>query len=201
MKKIIIRLLSTESVKESLSFVMSYIDEDRLHKAKKFKQEKDQLQSLGAAYLIKKYLPNKKIEYPLKKKPFIKDGPYFNISHSGKYIVLAIDDEEDVGVDIERIDEKKIEAIKFVSEERIDSIDTNDIFKIWTNKESLIKCRGTGISEIRFAPGLPLEGLRNFCNKEYFTKSLIYDGYSLSLTRKGNLPFEIELIPVNIEKN
>lgn len=31
----------------------------------------------------------------------IKDGLYFNISHSGKYVVIAVD-REDIGVDIQK---------------------------------------------------------------------------------------------------
>ena len=63
---------------------------------------------------MKKYLPKEEILETRFGKPYLKIGPKFNVSHSVEFVVLAIHKQREVGVDIERIDEKKIDAIKFV---------------------------------------------------------------------------------------
>lgn len=201
MKNIIVRVLSKETIRKSFSFVVSYIDEKRLIKAKRYKKEDDQLLSMGGSYLIKRFLSDKNVIYEDGKKPYIKDGPSFNISHSKDYVVFVMDEETDVGIDIEMIDKKKIDAINYVLKESEIDDDINNLFRMWTNKESLIKCRGTGINEIKEAPPLPLNGMRIFDHQHYYTMSMIYNNYALSITRKGNEPFNIEIENVSIKED
>ena len=185
-------LLNISLVKDNLSFVHNYVSKERKEKALKFVNEQDQLLSLGAGYLMKKYLPNEEILETKFGKPYLKNGAKFNASHSGEFVVLAIHEQREVGVDIERIDEKKIDAIKFVlSDKEKDVTDTNTLFQMWSNKESLIKCLSTGIKDIKIVEGLPLEGYRTINNEEYFVKSMIYNGYSLSVSLKGKESFNI----------
>ena len=42
------------------------------------------------------------IEYTHKGKPFLRNGPYFNLSHSGEYAIMAVSENE-VGADIQMI--------------------------------------------------------------------------------------------------
>ena len=198
MKTVIVRLLSIDIVKENLSLVMSFVDEYRLNKAKRFQHEDDQLKSLGGGYLIQKYLPGFEVIYKDNQKPYIKNGPSFNISHSGKYIVFVMDEDSDIGVDIEQIDERRIDSIKYVLNEQDYAQSKEELFQLWTNKESLVKCRGTGIREIKKVPALPLEGLRVFDNQEYYTKSLVFEDYALSICRESDEPFEIKIEEVTI---
>ena len=192
MTKVVLYLLHTSLVKNKLSFVTNFVSEERKEKAQKFVQEKDRLLSLGAGYLIKRYLHIEDLLETKSGKPYLKDGPFFNISHSGEYVLLAIHEQREVGVDIERIDEKKIGAIKFVLNEKEKGInDTNTLFQMWSNKESLIKCLSTGIKDIKKVDALPLEGNHTINNEEYFVKSMMYDGYSLSVSLKGKEPFNI----------
>ena len=98
------------------------------------------------------------------------------------YVVLVIHPSLEVGVDIEKIDEKRIDGIRFaLNEKEKDINDIDTLFRIWTNKESLVKCIGSGIKDIKKVDGLPLEGKRLINNEEYYVKSIIYDGYSLSV--------------------
>ena len=69
---------------------------------------------------------------------------------------------------------------------------------MWSNKESLIKCRSTGLKDIKNVNGLPLEGIRTIDGEEFFSKSMVYEGYSLSVTLKGNEPFNINIKQVDI---
>ena len=69
----------------------------------------------------------------------------------------------------------------------------NDMFCLWSNKESLIKCLGANMSIIKDVPGLPLKGVRTYQNEKFYTDSIIFEGYSISVTLKGLEPFEIDL--------
>ena len=199
MVDIIIRVLHTSLVKQKLSFVMSLVDPKRKEKAERFVKEQDRLLSLGAGYLLKKYLPQGEIKVNESGKPYLADGPFFNVSHSGEYVVLVSHPSRDVGVDIEQINENKRDGIEFVlnSEEKKIS-DVGTLFQIWSNKESLIKCLSTGLKCIKTVSGLPLEGERSVEGESYFTKSMIYNGYSLSVTLKGKEPFNVKIEQVDI---
>lgn len=194
MKVVNIYSLNTSLVKDKYDFVMSFVSDERREKALRYINEKDRLLSLGAAFLMKKYLPKGELKKTSTGKPYLEDGPFFNISHSGEYVVLAIDPSKEVGIDIEWIDEKKIETIKYVlSEEKQNEEDVNSLFRAWSNKESLIKCLSTSIQDIKIIKGFPLEGRRIINNETFYTKSMIIDGYSLSLTLKGDEPFNITI--------
>ena len=190
-------ILNTQLVKNNLDFILNFVDKKRKIKALKFVQEKDQLLSLGAGYLIKKYLQYKDILETKTGKPYLKNGPYFNISHSGEYVVLVKHATREVGVDIERINDSKVDAIKYVLSDKEKSVfDRNTLFLMWSNKESLIKCLSTGMQDIKIVSGLPLEGVRSINNEDFYTRSQIYDNYSLSVTLKSSEPFNIAIKPI-----
>ncbi|MGE9985735.1 4'-phosphopantetheinyl transferase family protein [Desulfovibrio sp. SGI.169] len=94
-----------------------------------------------------------RVRYGRYGKPFLPGGPYFSLSHSGRYALLA-EAPMPVGVDVEEIrqekdcaalarqalhpDERKFFAGKPVPQ---------TFFDIWTLKESYLKLRGTGLNE------------------------------------------------------
>ena len=194
MEKVNVYVISASLIKENLSFVLPYISKQRREKAEKYAFEKDQILSLGAAYLLKRFLPSENIKETTSGKPYLEGGPLFNVSHSNEYAVLAIHPFRDIGVDIEKIDDKNTRAIDYVlSDEEKGVSDTNILFQIWSNKESLIKCVSTGLKDIKSIKGLPLDGVRVFNNESFYSKTMIYEGYSLSVTLKGKEPFNINI--------
>ena len=192
-------ILDTSLIKDNFLFVSSFVDKQRKDKAERYVNEKDRLLSYGAGYLMKKYLPNEEIKETKNKKPYLEHGPFFNISHSGELAVLAVSQECDVGVDIEQVDENRIDAIKFtLDEEEKKLTNVNDLFKVWSNKESLIKCMSSNLNDIRKIKGLPFEGYRNIDERDYYTKSMIYEGYSLSVTTNNKNSFDIDIHRINV---
>ena len=121
---------------------------------------------------------------------------YFNISHSHGIVVLATSSKYDVGVDIEVIRDKKDDLARFISnEEEYQYIKSDkNFFEVWTSKESLSKCVGTGIrNNIKSIPSFPLNGRKTFNNETYFNKLIEKDDYVISITLKTKEDFEIEV--------
>ena len=123
----------------------------------------------------------------------ISDKVYFNVSHS-KGAVVFIMDSLPVGIDIEQVRPMKEDMLNYISSNEEKAYIKNDInfFEIWTNKESITKTIGTGIKEkIKEIPGLPINGVKEYKNKKYYVRTLLYKGYVISITRESLEPFDI----------
>lgn len=78
---------------------------------------------------------------------------FFNISHSGEYVVCAFSDTE-VGADVEKIGQERLAVAKrFFHPEEIACLSeaseqerTELFFRYWCAKESVLKYMGTGLS-------------------------------------------------------
>ncbi len=104
------------------------------------------------------------MDYTAYNRPYIKQGGLdFNISHSGEHIVCAISSTCRVGIDIEEINELELDAYSSQfndSEWKIVHTDTDQkrtFFRIWTQKEALIKANGKGLL-------IPLKTIYINCN-------------------------------------
>ena len=176
------------------------IDEDELHRflsnedislLSKYKNEQIRLEKIVSLYLKRKYIG----EYYLSKddKPLSSDK-YFNISHSGGVIALAISKDYPLGIDIEVIRDYKDDLAKYISnEEEYKYItDNKSFFEIWTSKESLVKCLGSGLStNIKEIPALPLNDIKQYKGKTYSNKSLIYNDVMINVTLQIDKVFKI----------
>ena len=136
--------------------VMEGLPIERQKKILNTKQKQKRLQSLGAGLLLNDVLHRHGISAGTLKtdengKPTV-DGLCFNLSHSGNYVVCAVNDRP-VGCDIERIKEapKQVEKRAFSPEERAylkqlsGDAYNREFFRIWTKKESYLKMKGFGI--------------------------------------------------------
>ena len=88
-------------------------------------------------------------------KPFLPSGPSFNISHSGKYLALAIRTSGRVGVDIEVMrDSPDLPTLarRYFTESEQRAIAgcregvTQGFFRVWVRKEALLKATGFGLT-------------------------------------------------------
>lgn len=116
-------------------------------------------QSVGAGYLLS-LLKDKFsiVEEPVllqSGKPVFpgENSPYFNISHSGGYVVLVFG-ERPLGVDIESVKGTNLKVAKrFFRQEEYEDLakktgaEQADAFcRMWTGKEAVIKAHGAGLS-------------------------------------------------------
>ena len=163
-----------EKISSNEEWILSQIAQRYVEKYQKHKRETDKKQELIAGYLLKEYLG---VENDAQ------------LSHSGKYVVLAIADQE-VGIDIERVrpyheaTAKKIfsneiqNAISELCGEEKDRIFT----QLWTELEAKLKVKGIGFSK----------EWENEKAKEYFIETRCIDEYYVSLATKEKISIETE---------
>lgn len=138
--------------------ILSQIAPQYVKKYQEHKIEADKKQELMAGYLLKIYLDIEREEQLVineNGKPLLKSGkPFFNLSHSGNYVVLVISDCE-IGVDIEHIMQCHEATVKKVYSPRmqeeligLSGEEKNEKFsRLWTEFEARLKLKGTGFGE------------------------------------------------------
>lgn len=157
------------------------------------------IESARKEKLASKYLKDKYIKrYSIDKngKP-VSDNIYFNVSHSHEIVAIAVSQNHPIGLDIEtnrKLDEKLVKYIASKEETKFIKDDLS-FMQVWTSKESLLKCVGTGLKDnLKDVPALPLNGLRQYKNQTYFTKSIIRDGLVISISLQTNEEFIVNIL-------
>ena len=113
------------------------------------------------------------LSYSTYKRPFIDNSIDFNISHSGEYVMCAINTDGRVGIDIER--KKPLNFAEFRNYMTPDEWDTmreapdqsEYFYDLWTVKESVIKAEGKGLS-------IPLLDIHRVGDTANFNKNIWY---------------------------
>lgn len=123
----------------------------RREKAEKLINKNDALLSATAGLMMKKALKienDDMIELNEHGKPFTDNGLYFNISHSRRFSMLAVSENE-IGIDIEMHETPRNKLIEhcFTKEEQaFAKMSTENFLRVWTAKEAVLKFLGTGFS-------------------------------------------------------
>ena len=188
--------INNYSVEELLDSL--YIKNSEVIKLNEIKSMITKKEKAASLIFKNKYVPDYYInEYG---KP-VSDSVYFNISHSHGLVVFTFDDNHDIGIDIEKIravDNKLIDFISSEEEKQYINSESN-FYEVWTNKESLMKAIGTGIrSNIKEIPALPINGVKTYLDNTYYSKTISYQDYIVTVTRKSDEPFIISVEKANI---
>lgn len=192
MEKVRFIILDIEQAFHHKKLLLEKINDSQKEKAFRYKNEIDQIRSMASSYLMNS-LSKEPLLFNDTGKPFFKDGPFFNVSHSGKYIVMVVSDKE-IGVDIEENIDKDMSSLNRIFNETESKLlkEHTDFYYLWCAKESLIKCMGSSINKIKEIPSLPLNGIKTFKGKDYYSQTFVYDKHIVSITRETNEPFEIK---------
>lgn len=128
---------------------ISSLPDTRRAKINRLVHESDKLASACAGLLFNKFIGDKDLKLNEYGKPY-SDEKFFNISHSGNYVIIAVSDFE-VGCDVElkrELEYERLGKIVFHENELKKLSETEDkrslFFKLWTSKEAFIKCLGEG---------------------------------------------------------
>ena len=159
---IYVRIPPRESYPELLSALERGASPELLREVEAFRNPGRKVCRLLGEALVRHYLrsmeasPNsREVKRGEKGKPYFVgvDHLFFNISHSGDYVVASFSDRE-VGVDIERRRVARMEVARrfFHPEERrhLQEMETSErdhrFFDYWSIKESYLKYTGTGLT-------------------------------------------------------
>ena len=221
-------LLCAEEIRDPKYFESwkEYLPKERWERTVRPIREEDRKTELAAwllvYYALKDWgIPEKEINieasycYGEHGKPMRKDNEvFFNLSHSGKYVLCAVSESE-TGCDIEKL--RKVNwklAKRFFSEKEYDYLDrlnknegkkssektlytSEEIFtRFWVLRESYVKKTGEGLGAA--LSGLDFSDISNYNNpqgkkngqflKETFFE-MEYDGYQIALCEeKGSKP-------------
>lgn len=137
--------------------ILGGFSEQRKQKIMRQQNRLGRKQSLAAGLLLQEVLfryecLEKEVSYGVHGKPQI-EGLYFNLSHSGAFVICAVGTQA-VGCDIEKIKEspKRIAERFFGEKEQrfLNSVSETErdeaFFRIWTIKEAYVKMTGEGAS-------------------------------------------------------
>lgn len=160
----------------------------------KYKVEETRKEKLVSLYLKKKYIG----DFYLSKddKPLSNDK-YFNISHSKGVVALALSNDCPIGLDIEVIRDYKDDLAKYIStDEEYEYIkDNKSFFEIWTSKEALVKCLGSGLKDnVKNIPALPIDGIKQYKGGIYHSKSLVYKDTIINVALATSNDFKIDIL-------
>lgn len=195
MRKVTLYIINSSlfSIDELSSIPLTVEKKQYIEKAFTLEKQKERYLS---TYLKDKYVGSYYLNEH--KKPLSKNK-FFNVSHSDEMIILGMCD-IDIGVDIEHIKEDISSQMKrfIASDDEFEYIsDEEKFYEIWTNKESLMKCKGIGIvDKVSNIPGLPINGIRTLDNEIYMSKTIKLDDYLISICIKSDEPFEVEQINI-----
>ena len=166
MKKITVYIFDTDTISECTEVKLQALKSniapyylEKYNRCIKANNIKTGLQELAAGFLLSKYLGvslDSQLFFGEHGKPELISGDkFFNLSHSGHYVVLAVADRETgpVGIDIERTDRMSLSvAKKMFSEDVVESLRKEEesaagflFAKHWTTCEARLKLSGEGM--------------------------------------------------------
>jgi len=142
-------LLRLADLAENEEAIRAAVDPLRLAKADRLIKHEDRLRSLGGALLLEAFTAPDLIFYGPSRKPYKDQPPFFNLSHSGDFVGIALSDEHEVGLDIEkpRPYDSALADRCFGPEERPFVSDEATFLFRWTLKEAAYKFFGNGLRD------------------------------------------------------
>ncbi len=159
-------VVNFDIVQEKITRLHGFLSEEEIIRASKFRFKKDKISSIISRgtlrFLSGKYLEKEPGEIKFKYGEFGKPEYNldtklkFNISHSGKVVVLGFVLNDDIGIDIEEIktdfdvldiasnyfSNKEIEFLRKTPVEN----HVKNFYRCWTRKEAFIKAKSQGLS-------------------------------------------------------
>lgn len=133
-----------------------FLSQERLERVERYRTDSAKKACLAAGLLLRMILGNNYEDNLITNahgKPQLKDNSlYFNLSHSGNYVVLAVADCE-LGIDIEKIAPYNSnvaercftkDELEWLKQQKYDAY--QPFYYLWTGKEAVMKAVGIGFA-------------------------------------------------------
>ena len=172
------------------------MSEERRKKCDGFRFQADKDLCIVSDMLLRRVLseklgiPSERLELDVSEngKPYLKnDSCYFNVSHSGDVVAVAVNRVSPVGIDVEKVkplaariakrvfsdsDVRFVFGADIIPDGNADDPDTLiRFFKVWTYKEAFVKMTGEGISD----------NIKNYSYDEKRCFSQLVDDYVITV--------------------
>ena len=184
MKPISVHVIKIDAVAAAKEKLLATLNKEDLERYSRYRREEDKLRFLGGRALIYR-LVGSPIRFEEKGKPFVQGSKHFSISHSGDFVGIALDDSAPVGLDIEGRSDASQSLVNHVcSQPEIDFIEKKGLdafFEIWTKKEALIKCTGTGMTVSLKEINVAKEGENEYMGRLFYIQHIVLGAYHLSV--------------------
>lgn len=189
MQNITVFALNINDIKKKEQEALALLTNKRKAKALRYRFDDDRLRCIGAGLLLRKYCnirSDEQITVNEYGKPTASDV-YFNISHSGEWVVLCTANFP-VGVDIEYITPPKPKAAEYAfCDDELFWLSQNPnkdfgFYALWTQKEAVTKAIGKGL---RLSPKsfcvLPFEQKCTVDGQQVYCKTKRFGNYVVSV--------------------
>ena len=169
-----------------LEKLLSFLPKSLHVKALRYRMPQDAFNFVLGKLMLKKGLEElgmdndlEKIQFNENEKPFLANV-FFNISHSGNYVVCAVTQNGEVGIDLEKPRDISLEdfEMNFTKKEWTNitshSFPLKKFYWYWVRKESIIKALGVNLSYLN---QIELESGKDFFienEKQWFLKDLYF---------------------------
>ncbi|WP_118976383.1 4'-phosphopantetheinyl transferase family protein [Taibaiella koreensis] len=212
-----IQLGYTENIhllsEQAIFFLYSILAEEEKRRIEKLYRWHDRQASLLGKFLLYQLLGGQendkeilsRLTYSQYGKPLLEGtGISFNISHSGDYVVCAVSEQQEIGLDIEKVENVQLDDFTgTLSEDEFSHIIKSPqknltFFKTWTKKEAILKARGSGIVSDMSGFKQIDEGVVTFRQESFFVTEIDIDPQyccTLAGTRMHEPVRKIKLIP------
>lgn len=193
-----------------LEKLLSFLPHSLHAKALRYRMPQDAYNFVLGKLMLKKGLEElgldndlEKIQFNKNEKPFL-ENVFFNISHSGSYIVCAITLHGEIGIDLEKPREISLKdfEMNFTKKEWLNitlhSFPLKKFYWYWVRKESIIKALGINLSYLN---KIELESGKDYFmenGKRWFLKDLNFgDGCFFAICSEAEFE-KVEMIEFEI---
>ena len=211
-------IANTDTLCDRDVFLQKYntLPSHRKNKTDRFKKDEDKRRSVGAWLLLEYALAENGVSeadivYNDHGKPYLKNrnDVFFNLSHSGVFVMCAVSDGE-VGCDVQEMKDIDLRvAERFFHPEEVQMLgalydnEKRDFFyRIWTLKECVIKAVGKGMSMpmrelyFDFSKGVNVICERFADKLFYFREYTLADNYKCAVCGSSDGFSEIEYVRI-----
>lgn len=186
-------LINLQELKPNFNDFLELIGKARKERIQNELSDASKLCHLGSGLLYRYAFGNnyeEKLKFSEHGKPYMKNGPSFNVSHSHDYAVLYIGKQE-CGIDIEKaVPNRALVTPKIFNDEEILWINQQkheNFFYAWTRKESISKTIGLGL--IYPFKNIPVLNEKTILNDmEIYTKTINFEDYFISASEVNIIP-------------